>query len=299
MKPSVKNFPEFLCTLVAGLCLSMHAYAAASSPPLDSEFTITPEVMTGTTKSSSTSNASTLGIEYSLKKSYGLSTPVPCGGDGCDTISWFKGSVSATGKVAADSNINVGNMINFSGTAGYEIKKLDSVIGNDKSTGRGNIDAKAGYEESQDHSTSNYTYGLSAYGYYSPSNATTWINYPAAVLEFERINPSTDTARKAVDPALSNYNRGHIKLSAGLKFSNVVQGRDLKLDFKLDNWREINPSSAIVAANLDRQTFRATSIMFPGTGKDPDWLITYASGKVPTGQTSAKVWQLGWNWKFN
>ena len=303
-----KSLGSFFAVLVLLLPPAVWAEGGQMS---DDGFSITPELMTGTTKSAPDGNASTVGLSYSFGKSIankspeeqlaqcrvGTSTQIPEGG--CEnTLSTFNAGVSATGKLAADSNVNVGNAINFAGTAGYEFYKLDSVPSS-LATGTGKINIKIGYEANPNQATRNYTYGISTYGYYSPSGAPSWMNFPSGLLEFERVNPAADKARKSVDATLSNFSRGHIRISAGLKFPDVVQGRDLKLDFKFDHWREVNPSSAIVAAGLDRQTFRAASVTFPGTGKDPDWQITYASGNVPANQASAKVWQLGWNWKFN
>jgi hypothetical protein len=124
------------------------------------------------------------------------------------------------------------------------------------------------------------------------SGKNPWTNYPsswpAISVDFQRVNPTDDTARKTVDPSLSPYNRLHLTASMA-SLMGQVKGVDVRFLFKIDYWDEINASSAIKNAGLNAETYRAYAVEFQG-----HWTLSYTSGKVPLDYSSSKVWQIGY-----
>ena len=272
---------------------------------------ITPEMLTPTNTTAGTSNATTLGLDYKYQKTLAVGAKIedqlPTCGAGCSSLFAANGQLSATGKVAANSKVNVGDLLDFSGTFGSEYYYLGEVPlpGQERHglpfTADNTASLKLSLEEGPRLSTTQYTYGVSTSANLVPIGGPTWfelITWPTVVLEAARIDPTKDTQRKAVDPGLSEYNRWHVRVGSGVKLGSF-DGRVIKFNFRYDHWQEFDPSQAIVAAHLNAQTYRAFSLLLAGKGKDPDWIITYSSGSVPTDKSDAQVWQLGWNWKFN
>jgi len=302
-------------------------------------FSVTPELLTavGGTTGASTDGKSqtTLGIDYNAEKAFSfgeslqdriIKTSPP---DKPPTAAaWGIAQIQACGKVAADSKVNVGDAIIANVSSGGQWQ----LAGDTRDfAGYGSLQAKGAFEGGQRLSTKNYTYGASSFLQFSPtpraSDKYYWLNvfdwpgfllrpltmseedrnqvkgqarsWPTLVLEFARVDPSTDTMRKAVDPALESYNRVHEKLSVASQLGQFPNGgRAIIFDFSIDHWQQVHPSHAIEAARLARETYRSFALIARGSHSDADWLITYTSGSVPTDQSSVKVWQLGWNYKF-
>jgi hypothetical protein len=275
------------------------ASTTTSTQTASDGFSVTPEMLSPSGSSSGSSDAATLGLEYKFQKTLPVTDPIPIGANFMN----LSGQVSGSGKVAANSSVNVGDLIDTAGTFGAEFYHLAYVpLPNEPQTPSFNADStlnlKASLEAGQRLSTHQYTYGISSSNQLTPSNLSdvfSHFNWPTLLLEFARVDPTDDTARKAVDPTLADYNRFHFRVSGGVKLFSV-EGRMLRIDAKYDHWQEVSPSKAIVAADLNAQTYRAFSIVFVGHGTTPDWVITYANGNVPTDQASSKVWQLGWQW---
>ena len=290
--------------LILSFCAFNAFGNAANSPPDNSAvpkgWTITPSMLTPV--GSGASSTSTPGLTYSYKKDViddATGRLVECDSACSGFLTGPYGKFTSTGKIAADPSVNVGDELDLDGLLGIE--GIDGAP-KDKMKGIYVTGLKGAVEYGQRFATKHYTYGLNLLAHLYPgdpkqsSMSNTW---PFVVLDWQRVDPATDTVRKAVDPTLSDYNRAHFGLTTTSDLDKItIRSRPLKFDFAFDHWREISPSAAIVAADLNRQTYRQFQFRALGTGNDPDYVISYGSGDVPTDQSGAKVIKLGLSYNF-
>ncbi len=291
----------------SGSAEEVNAVASGSQQATDG-LTVTPEIFTPASSGNGSSTSTTLGLDYSYKKTFQIfGTPIPQQLSS-SVIRVGNAQISTTGKIPADHNANVGDLLDLSGLMGLEwywlpLAPAPGTQETPQRTWAGDItlNAKVSLEEGPHLSTTLYTYGASLFaslqGAAGPQ-AQAYITWPSFLFEFARVDPSNDSARKAVEPNLSNYNRLHERVGGGIKLPVTLKGRDIKFDAKYDHWHEVSPPDSIATAHLSAQTYRAYSILLPGSKSDPDWTVTYSTGNVPTDQAAAKVWSLGWSWKF-
>ena len=288
-----------------------------------------------TNSTSSNNSTATLGLAYDGQKTWNFGKPElnnilaiePGKVTSSDTWSLSGlAQVKASGKIPANRNVDVGDTVDLNASGGGQLE----LNGDQRPfAGYSTLQGNGSFEYGQRTSTKNYAYGVASDVHFYPTPAApaavSWLNvfdwpgkllrplsmdnareisdqpraWPAAAVDFDRVDPQTDVARKAVDPSLASYNRLHEKISAATQLGKLWDGRDVVLSFRYDHWQQINAPQSIEAAHLASQTYRQLELVARGTSKDVDWVITFSNGATPADQASVKLWQLGWRFNFS
>lgn len=124
--------------------------------------------------------------------------------------------------------------------------------------------------------------------------------WPDLAIELDRVHPIDNDPRVAAGDK-SDYTR----LSFDIAFQDPIgeiQGRDLWIELRYRNFRELSPSQQIQTAELDSfEYFEAKLIGFDkidenGTKSGP--FVSFSSGKLPFDLKSQNTVSIGWNFSW-
>jgi hypothetical protein len=325
-------------TANASLAAPPSAQAGGSAPPaagstgatsttgatpdgLNVQLAMLTPVASGAAGSNNTS--ATPGVEFTYKKEF-----APDGTPNADysLVTQPGFSISSNGKAAFNTSTNVGDLLDFTGSGFYRIFFPGSA---DEWRGYVAANGNLSIAASQKFTTVQNLFGASIVGHFAgpdslpasefldvfdwPGKLTrlafgeTWqqaqrnwgdASWPIFTVGFDRVKPQSDTARKMVDPGLSDYDRMHYAAAFSSKWGEF-DSRIIVFSAKLDDWEEISPSQAISKAKLNHAFYQEYGLRWqssstPGSG----WQLTYGQGSVPTDQAKSKTWQVGYNFAF-
>jgi hypothetical protein len=289
---------RFICWTVLASCMfapCLHAQSIGSiATDAPAGFRITPSLLTVNTDPETDEKAhTTAGLEYTFNQSWG-----PASGASPDGLNVV---LNAEGRAAFDRKEKVGDLLDVNASLRYRklwLPLMDA-YGRPSVSWYGYATAvlKGGLQSDQTFDTRHTVLSAELRTSMAHSDTPAYLvnAWPALILGYERVKPNDDQDRRKVDPGLAEFSRAHGRLSSSLIVGKLASSQTLKLEFKIDHWRETSPPTAIRAAGLDRQTFRAIALRLAASEKDDGWSITYGSGNVPTDQKSAKVWQIGYS----
>lgn len=278
----------FGLAVLIGTQILSNAYAAAESTDAKkitadrlSEFSIKPVLL-----DVKDSAGTVIGLDYSYVKTF--SKAVKFGDKGSAEIETaiplteWAGQVSAKGTVASQSDKNPNKFLDFNGSYQYMSyqKPLFYAYG-----------AKAKYETDQPFNNKQFVFGLTGTAAYFMPNTS----FIGVDLGLQRINPSTDTARKKAlgGASLDNYQRLEAEFYAHFLIPGDIKSlSDVEVSYR--HFQELSPSDAVRNAGLNRNRLGQIRLNFTNS-----MFVAYSKGSLPFDTQSSRTVKIGWSYKLN
>jgi hypothetical protein len=116
---------------------------------------------------------------------------------------------------------------------------------------------------------------------------------PSVLGGIDLVDPTDNTDRVSIDPDENGaFPRYRVEVAFKTKVARLMD-KDVWFASSLRHFQEIGASRAIRAADLDRQTYFAASLEFPG-----GFSLNYSAGRLPLDRETDHVYALGYTLKF-
>lgn len=115
---------------------------------------------------------------------------------------------------------------------------------------------------------------------------------PTVVLGLDHVDPGDDPARAAIDETGPFY-----RFTAELAYKSPLvsmSGGSLYLEGWLRHYSQMNPSAAVVGADLARFTEATVSLVAPN-----GLYVAYSHGRLPFDEVSSRVYEAGFRYSFS
>lgn len=114
---------------------------------------------------------------------------------------------------------------------------------------------------------------------------------PTLIAGFKRVDPKDGDPRYAIDSS-GAFNRVNIEAAFRTPVGSLV-GNEAYFEADFRCYREINPSSAIVAAHLDRQSYFTGALTLAN-----GFFVSYTTGRLPFDAKDDQIYELGFKYRF-
>lgn len=115
--------------------------------------------------------------------------------------------------------------------------------------------------------------------------------FPTVMAGIKRVDPQNGDPRYAIDSS-SAFNRINLETAFRTPVGSLM-GNEAYFEADFRYYREINPSSAIVAAHLDRESYFTGALTLAN-----GFFVSYTTGRLPFDAKDDQIYELGFKYKF-
>ncbi len=115
--------------------------------------------------------------------------------------------------------------------------------------------------------------------------------FPTLRAGIKRVDPRDGDPRYAVDSS-GAYNRINVEAAFRTPVGSLV-GNEAYFEADVRYYREINPSAAIIAAHLERQSYFTGALTLSN-----GFFVSYTTGRLPFDAKDDQIYELGFKYKF-